>query len=171
MEVAARGSGGALTPGSSGTQGSRSGGRLNAVLLTAIAVCVAGAVALGFLMGNTYGNRADAVEDGGFFERAGSLLTIERQEAAGGSRVGEDVGDGTVSAMDAAPKAEQVRTAEQIEAGTKMANAFLNLQYDNIEANIETVKSFATGRVPAAVHPRFEGPGEAHQAGPGHPDR
>jgi Mce-associated membrane protein len=113
------------------------------VLLAAVAVCAAGAVALGFLMGNTYGNRADAVEDGGFFDRTGALLTIERE--APGDRVGDDVGEGTVSAMDPAPKAEQVRAAAQIEAATKMATAFLNLDHENVEANIEAVKSLATG--------------------------
>jgi hypothetical protein len=144
VEVAARGSGDPLTPGSSGDGEARSGSRLNTVLGAAVVACLVAVIALAGLMGNTYDNRADAVDTDGFWDRAGSVLKIERQDGES-NRVGEDVGEGTVEAMDAAPPAEQVRTADQIEAATKMANAFLNLDYENIEANIEAVKALATG--------------------------
>ena len=144
MEVAARGSGDPLTPGSSGDGEARSGSRLNTVLVAAVVVCLVAVIALAVLMGNTYDNRTDAVDTDGFWDRAGSVLTIERQDGKS-NRVGEDVGEGTVEAMDAAPRAEQIRTADQIEAATKMADAFLNLDYENIEANIEAVKALATG--------------------------
>ena len=114
------------------------------VLGAVAAVSLVAAVVLAVLMNNTYGNRADAVDGDGFWDRTGSVLTIER-DSAQSSRAGEDVGDGVVEAMEAAPQAEQVRTADQIEAATKMANAFLNLDYETIEANIEAVRALATG--------------------------
>ncbi len=144
MEVAARGSGDSLTVGAPQKQGSSNGSGLNTALVVALVVLVIAAAALGWLMKRTYDNRADAVSDGGPW----SVISIERVDTsttASSGRVGEDVGGGTIQAMDAAPQAEQVRAADQIEAATKMANAFLNLQYDEIEANIETVKSLATG--------------------------
>ncbi len=111
---------------------------LAVVTVVAVAAVCAGA----WLMDRTYDNRADAVAGGGFW----AVLTIDRDDAATGStRAGEDVGNGTVEAMDAAPQAQQVRTADQIEAATRMANAFLNLEHENIEANIEAVKALATG--------------------------
>jgi hypothetical protein len=144
VEVAAHGSGDPLTPGSSGDAEAHSGSRLNTVLVAAVGVCLVAVIALVVLMGNTYDNRTDAVDTAGFWDRASSVLTIERQDGKS-NRVGEDVGEGTVEAMDAAPPAEQIRTADQIEAATKMSNAFLNLDYENIEANIEAVKTLATG--------------------------
>jgi hypothetical protein len=145
VEVAARGSGGSLTSGSSGEQGSPNGSRLNVVLAIVVAVALAAAVGGVVLMRHTYDNRADAVSDGGLWDRIWSVISIEREQAPESPRVGEDVGQGTVQAMDAAPEAEQVRTADQIEAATKMANAFLNLQYDKIVGNIAAVKALATG--------------------------
>lgn len=145
MEVAARGSGDPLTSEPSGDQEGRSGSRVNTVLALALAVCLVAVVGLVFLMEETYGNRADAADTDGFLDRAGAVLTIERDEASTTSRAGEQIGDDTVEAMETAPEADQVRTAAQLEAATKMANAFLNLKHDEIEANIATVKSLATG--------------------------
>jgi hypothetical protein len=145
VEVAAGRTGDSLTPGTSGGEGNGSGSRLNAFLAVAVAACVVAVVGLAILMENAYGNRADAVDRDGFFDRAGAVLSIERQDPEG-SRAGEEIADGVVvEAMDAAPQAEQVRTADQIEAATKMANAFLNLDHENIEANVEAVKALATG--------------------------
>jgi hypothetical protein len=101
------------------------------------------------MMGEQYGDRADAVEDGGWLDRTWSLLSIERADESVSSRAGEDVGNGTVEALALAPEEEQEQTAVQLEAATKMANAFLNLQHEEIEANIEAVKSLATGSTPA----------------------
>jgi len=144
VEVAARGSGDSLTVGSSGQEGSSNGSGLNTALVVAVVLLVIAAAALAWLMNRTYDNRADAVGDGGVW----SVISIERAGAsaeAPSGRAGEDVGGGTVQAMDPAPKAEQERTAAQIEAATAMADAFLNLQYDEIETDIEEVKSLATG--------------------------
>lgn len=115
------------------------------VLAAAIAVCLAAVVALAFLMDDTYDNRADAVDDDGFWGQVGSVLGIERRDPAASSRAGEDIGEDTVEALEPAPEAEQERTAAQLEAAGKMANAFLNLRHEEIESNIETVKSLATG--------------------------
>lgn len=144
MEVAARGSGDPLTPGAAGEGEARSRSRLNRALAGVAVVCVLAVAGLGWLMELTYGNRADAVTGDGFFDRLGSVLTIERQSEVS-PRIGEDVGTGVVSAMEAAPLAEQERVAAQIEAATKMANAFLNLDHEDIEANIAAVKALATG--------------------------
>lgn len=145
MEVAARGSGDALTPASSEEEESHSTARLNVLLAILTATCLV-IIAFGaWLMGDQYGDRADAVEEGGWFDRTWSLVTIERAEQTGSTRVGEDVGDGTVQALSLASEEEQDRVAAQLEGATKMVNAFLNLQYDEIEANIATVESLSTG--------------------------
>lgn len=145
MEVAARGSGDPLTPRSSGAEEGSSGSRVNVILTAAIAVCLAAVIVLGFLMNKTYESRADAVEDDGLWAQAGSVLGIERRDPAESTRAGEVIGEDTVEALEPAPAAEQQRTADQLEAASRMANAFLNLRHDEIEANIEAVKSLATG--------------------------
>jgi Mce-associated membrane protein len=115
------------------------------VLTAAAVVCAVAVVGLALLMEHTYDNRADAVDSVGFWDTAGAVLTIDRQEQTT-TLAGEDVGNGAVvEAMEAAPQAEQVRAAGQIEAATKMVNAFLNLDHEHIKANIEAVRSLATG--------------------------
>jgi hypothetical protein len=142
VEVAARGSGDSLTSASPGEQEGRSRPRLDVVLAIGAVVALVAVLGGAWLMSRTYDNRADAVDDGGVW----SVLSIERDEAVtSDTRAGEDVGAGTVEAMAPAPQAEQLRTADQVEAATKMANAFLNLDHESIEADIETVKSLATG--------------------------
>gem|GEM_PF-4461430 len=141
--MVAPGSGDSLSPGSSG-DGKRSGFGQDKVLGAVALVCLVAVVAVSVLMVRTYDSRADAVEEDGFFERAGAVVTIER-ETRQTSRAGEDVGGPVIEAMEPAPQAEQVRTAEQLEAATKMANAFLNLDHETIEANLEAVKALATG--------------------------
>jgi Mce-associated membrane protein len=66
--------------------------------------------------------------------------------ASSSSRAGEEVGDARVEAMPAADDAEQERTAAVIDAATKMSNAFLNLDYQNVDASTEAVLSLATGQ-------------------------
>lgn len=134
-----------MTPGSSGAEESSSGSRVNVILTAAIAVCLAAVIVLGFLMNKTYESRADAVEDDGLWAQAGSVLGIERRDPAESTRAGEVIGEDTVEALEPAPADEQQRTAEQLEAASRMVNAFLNLRHDEIESNIETVKSLTTG--------------------------
>lgn len=141
MEVAARGPGDAVSPGSPGDQDNRSRRSLDVKLGVACVAALVGVVVLTLLMRPTYTNRADAVDDPDLVD----VLTIEREDPALSSRAGDDVGGAVVEAMEAAPRSEQVRTADQLEAATKMVNAFLNLDHENIEANIEGVKSLATG--------------------------
>lgn len=144
MEVAARGSGSSLTPGGSGEQGSRSRVRLNIVLYVVTLVCVAAVGLVASLMWNAH-ERDGGDRSGNWFDDTLSVITDERVALASDTRAGEDVGRGTVAAMDPAPEDEQIRTAEQLEAATKMVNAFLNISYEDAEANIEAVKSYATG--------------------------
>lgn len=58
---------------------------------------------------------------------------------------GQDVGRGLVEAVPLAEDAEQVRTADQIEAATKMVTAFVNFDYEDPARTIEAVKSMSTG--------------------------
>jgi len=149
VEVAARGSGGPLTPGPTGEhadeQGGRSRVRLNSTLYVALVVCVSVSVILFVLMSNAHRDD-DGDRSGNWFEDAIAVVADERLAVAPDTRAGEDVGRGTVAAMDPAPEEEQVRTAEQLEAATKMVNAFLNINYEDVEANIEAVKSLSTGQ-------------------------
>ena len=61
------------------------------------------------------------------------------------SKAGEMVGDAQIQALPLADDAEQERTAAVIAAATKMANAFLNLDYEDVDASAEAVLSLATG--------------------------
>ncbi len=145
MEVAARGSGGPLTPEGPGEQGSRSRVRLNSALYVVAVLCLGLVVVLSVLMSNAH--RDDGGDrSGSWFESAVAVVKDERVSVAADNRAGEDVGPGTVAAMDPAPEDEQVRTADQLEGATKMVNAFLNIGYEDVEANIEAVKSLATGQ-------------------------
>lgn len=87
----------------------------------------------------------DGDRSGNWFEDTFSVIKDDRVELRPESRAGEDVGDDRVEVATLAAEAEQERTAEQIDAAAKMANAFLNIHYEDVEANIETVKSLATG--------------------------
>jgi len=144
VEVAARGSGSPVTPGSPEEQEGRSTARLNIVLYVVALLCLAAVVPLSFRMWDVH-ERDEGDHSGNWFENAIAVIADKRVDRAADTRVGQDVGAGTIEAMDPAPEADQLRTAEQLEAATKMVNAFLNLQYEEIDANIETVKSLATG--------------------------
>ncbi|WP_408895529.1 hypothetical protein ACJ5H2_11525 [Nocardioides sp. R1-1] len=58
---------------------------------------------------------------------------------------GQDVGRGLVEAVPLASDAEQKRTAEQLEAATKMVTAFVNFDFEEPARTIEAVKSMSTG--------------------------
>lgn len=136
MEVAARGTGGSLTPDHSRV-------RLNVTLYVVATLCLCAVIFATGLMFVVH-SRDDGDRSGNWFEDTVSVISDQRVDPAA-SRIGEDVGDATVEGMDPASEEEQVRVADQIEAGTKMANAFLNLRYDDIEANIAAVSALATG--------------------------
>lgn len=150
MEVAARGAGGSLTPddsrsGTQEEQGDGGRGNLNSVLYVAVVLCLGVIVVLGAIMrGQFLDDRPEGDTSGAWYRDVANFLTDQRVDATT-ARIGEDVGGGTVQAMDLAPEDEQVRAAAQIESATKMVNAFLNIQYQNVEANIEAVKALATG--------------------------
>jgi len=69
--------------------------------------------------------------------------TVEGTDVVPGA--GQDVGRGRVEAVPLAEEAEQERTAAQLEAATKMANAFVNFDYEEPDRAIEAVKSMSTG--------------------------
>ncbi len=73
------------------------------------------------------------------------------------SRAGEEVGDARVEALPAADDAEQERTAAVIDAATKMSNAFLNLDYQDVDASTEAVLSLATGQFRSQYQQSSEG--------------
>ena len=73
------------------------------------------------------------------------------------SRAGEDLGDARVEALPAADDAEQERTAAVIDAATKMSNAFLNLDYQDVDASTEAVLSLATGQFRTQYQQSSEG--------------
>jgi Mce-associated membrane protein len=124
-------------------QGNRSRGRLNIVLYVVALLCVALVGLLGARMWSAH-EQDGGDRTGNWFHNTVSVLEDKRLDHTS-ARVGEDVGDGTVQALDLASENEQVRAADQIEAATKMVNAFLNIQYQNVEANIAAVRALATG--------------------------
>jgi hypothetical protein len=119
VEVAVGGSGGEPVT----EQSSRI--RLNVVLYAATVLCACAALLVGYLAWDARGD--------------GDTGT----EAAPGA--GRDVGRGVVQALAEAEPAEQERVGEQIEAATKMVNAFVNFDYKDADATIEAVKSMSTG--------------------------
>lgn len=61
-------------------------------------------------------------------------------------RAGAAVGGGTVTAVRTAEEDVQRRTAEQLEAATKMVTAFNNLDHEDVDATLEAVRSMSTGK-------------------------
>lgn len=144
MEVAARRTGDSLTPRASGNEEARGSSRLNASLYVLAVVCLGLAVVLSVLMSNAH--RADGGDrSGGWFADVVAVVKDEQVVAATDARAGQDVGGGVVEALSTASEEEQERIAAQLESATKMVNAFLNIDHEQVEANIEAVKELATG--------------------------
>ena len=99
--------------------------RLNIALYAATVLCACAAILLTILMLNASDDRVDGTE------------------VAPGA--GEDVGRGTVEAVSLASEEEQKRVAAQLDAASKMVNAFVNFDYQDADATIEAVKSMSTG--------------------------
>jgi hypothetical protein len=99
--------------------------RLNIALYAATVLCACAAILVGILMWNASSDQ------------------VEGTDVAPGA--GEDVGRGTVQAVSLASDEEQERVAAQLEAASKMVNAFVNFRYDDADATIEAVKSMSTG--------------------------
>lgn len=59
--------------------------------------------------------------------------------------VGEDVGRGIVEAVSVSDEKDQVRVAAQIDAASRMVNAFVNFDHQDPDATIEAVRSMSTG--------------------------
>lgn len=77
--------------------------------------------------------------------------------ASSSSRAGEELGDARVEALPAADDAEQERTAAVIDSATKMSNAFLNLDYQDVDASTEAVLSLAPGQLRVQYQQSSEG--------------
>ena len=85
------------------------------------------------------------------------LTNDDPASASSSSRAGEELGDARIEALPAADDAEQERTAAVIDAATKMSNAFLNLDYRDVDASTEAVLSLATGQFRVQYQQSSEG--------------
>ncbi len=136
MEVDAGRTGGApVTPGSPPSDRTRV--RLNIVLYAVALLCVA---AIGLLGSRIWGEVDDS---DGFGDHLGDVARDPEPETE--SQAGEKIGDARLEALPLASTEEQERTAAVIDAASKMANAFLNVRYDDVDAYAEAVRELATG--------------------------
>ena len=136
MEVDAGRTGGPpVTPGSPPRDRTRV--RLNIVLYAVALICVA---AIG-LLGSRIWGEVDGSD--GFGDHVGDVVRDPEPETA--SQAGEKVGDARLEALPLASTEEQERTAAAIDAASKMANVFLNVRYDDVDAYAEAVRELATG--------------------------
>ncbi len=111
--------------------------RFNIVLYVVALICVA---AIG-LLGSRIWGEVDGSD--GFWDHVGDVIKDPAPEQA--SRAGERIGDAQFEALPLAGDEEQRRTAAVIDAATKMSNAFLNLNYEDVDASAQAVLSLATG--------------------------
>lgn len=61
------------------------------------------------------------------------------------ARVGDSLGGGTVTALAVADAEERARVADVLRAAERMADAFINMRYDDAESAVVTVRGLATG--------------------------
>lgn len=136
MEVDAGRTGGPpVTPGSPPRDRTRV--RLNIALYAVALICVA---AIG-LLGSRIWGEVDGSD--GFGDQLGDVVRDPEPETA--SQAGEKIGDARLEALPLASTEEQERTAAAIDAASKMANVFLNVRYDDVDAYAEAVRELATG--------------------------
>lgn len=107
----------------------RSRVRLNLGLFLTAVLCAA-AVAAAAVLTTPWEDFGDSATGGG-----GDLS----------GRAGTSVGSGTVTAVRSAEEQEQQRTADQLEAATKMVTAFNNLSHEDVDATLEAVREMSTG--------------------------
>jgi hypothetical protein len=119
--VAAGGSGDGPVTEASSTPPDRSRIPLNIALWLAVMLAAVAAIFLGKVMYDQHDRAQAPVVD-----------------------VGSDVGSGVVQAMDESPRSEQERIEQVLEQGTKFVDAFLNVDYRKIDAQIATVHSMGT---------------------------
>ena len=141
--------GGPVTPEPPPTSPDRTRARLNIALYVVALLCVA---AIG-LVGSKIWGEVDGSD--GFWDHVGDVL--RDPEPGASSRAGEKVGDARVQAAPLADTEEQERSAAVIDAATKMANAFLNVDYQDLESSEAAVMSLATGAFRTQYQQSVEG--------------
>jgi len=136
VEVDARGTGGEpLTPEPPEAERSSRVG-LNVTLWVVVVLC--GALAI-------FGGWALWIDDG------------DGLSGDSTSRAGERLGEAQIQAVPLASSDEQERTAAVIDAASKMSNAFLNVDYQDLEASEAAVLSLATGAFRTQYQQSVEG--------------
>jgi Mce-associated membrane protein len=118
--------------------------RLNVALCGVVALGLAAALLGGLAIGKKYESDGGDVS-GGWWQNTTNVILDKRPEI-GGSRAGEHVGDAQISAVSLASDDEQARTAAILESATDIANAFLNIDHDDVEKTVDQVRSLATGQ-------------------------
>lgn len=147
MEVAAGGTGGGPV---------RSRVRLNIALYVLVIVLT---VAVCFIFRSVMWNaHADKGGDtsGSWVGRTVNVL-LDRQSEGATSRIGTDVGPGLVQAVRPADEEDQERWNAVLDAATGMAEAFLNIDYKDLETTREAVLSRATGAFKKQYEKSFDG--------------
>ncbi len=144
MEVAPGGSGGDPVTAGYDDAAPSSRVRFNVGLYVGVVLLLGLAVVVAAIGRSQYLDSPGSVRSGGFWDRTWSLITDERTTPSA-TAAGEKVGDATVVALPEASEEDQQRTADVLAAATKMANAFLNVDHEEIEASIAAVESLATG--------------------------
>ena len=138
MEVASGGPGGRSVRGDSSSRV-----RFNVTLYVLTVLCLCAVLLLGWVTWRAIADDDDIAPDG-VWDQTVAFLS-DRQPPVAESRAGEKIGDRTVTALAQAPQEDQEARAEVIDAATKMANAFLNISYQNVDSTFEAVRSMATG--------------------------
>lgn len=136
MEVDARGSGGDPV---TGATTDRSRVRLNIILWVAVLLCAASVIWLTTQM-NTQHKDDNGDRSGGTFSRVFAVVSDKR--APGGA---SEIAGVKVNPLDQADREVQDRNGEILAAASRMATAFVNLDYKDADAAVEAVKAQATG--------------------------
>jgi hypothetical protein len=81
----------------------------------------------------------------------------ESPPVSSSSKAGQKVGDAQIQALPLAEAAEQERTAAVIDAASKMADAFLNVDYRDLDSSNDAVLSLASGAFRTQYQTSVEG--------------
>ncbi|MCL2543850.1 MAG: hypothetical protein FWE71_15505 [Nocardioidaceae bacterium] len=112
--------------------------RLNLALWLVALLCAAAVIVMAALMWNTH-----SADGGSFLTRIGHTVVDTRSEPD--ADFGKDVGKGVVTALPASDSSDQQRIADVLDVATKMANAFINLDWRHADSEVAEVRSMSTG--------------------------